>query len=159
MNTQPTDYPAFSPYLSVQGADQAIDFYKKAFGALELMRLTDKTTGKVGHAELMIQGSLVMLSEENPQWGNKSPQTLAGTPVTFCLIVDDADAAFDRAVRAGATVLMPMADQFYGFRSGSVSDPFGHQWMLQHETEKISPEEMQKRWDAMSGECSGTADK
>ncbi len=159
MNPQPTEYPPFSPYLSMQDADRAIDFYKNAFGAVELMRLTDKTTGKVGHAELMIYGSLVMLSEENPQWGNKSPHTLGGTPVTFCLIVDDADAAFDRAVAAGATVAMPLADQFYGFRSGSVIDPFGHQWMLQHETEKISPAEMQKRWDAMSGECSGASDQ
>ncbi len=159
MKTQPTEYPPFSPYLSVQNADRAIDFYKAAFDAVELMRLTDKTTGKIGHAELMIHGSLVMLSEENAQWGNKSPDTLGGTPVTFCLIVEDADAAFERAVAAGATVLMPVADQFYGFRSGSLSDPFGHQWMLQHEIEKLSPEEMQKRWDAMSGECSGSADK
>ncbi len=156
MNTKPTDYPAFSPYLSVQDANRAIDFYQAAFGATEQMRLNDKKTGKVGHAELLIQGSLVMLSEENPDWGNKAPQTLGGTPVTFCLIVDDADAALERAVAAGAAVMMPMADQFYGFRSGSVIDPFGHQWMLQHEIEKLTQEEMQKRWDAMSAECSGS---
>jgi PhnB protein len=155
MSKQPSDYPAFSPYLSVKDADRAIAFYRDAFGADERMRLTNSSDGKIGHAELTMHGSLVMVAEENPQWGNKAPGTLGGTPVTFCLIVDDADAAFERAVNAGATVLMPMADQFYGFRSGSLVDPFGHQWMIQHETEKVSPEEMQKRWDAMSGECSG----
>jgi PhnB protein len=156
MNTLTTDYPAFSPYLTVRDADQAIAFYQAAFGATERFRLTNAADGKVGHAELLIQGSLVMLAEENPQWGNQSPTALGGTPVAFCLIVENADAAVERAVAAGGTVLMPLADQFYGFRSGSVMDPFGHQWMLQHEIEKVSPEEMQKRWDAMCGECSGS---
>ena len=155
MNTPASDYPSFSPYLSVRDAAQAIAFYKAAFGAIERFRLTDKKTGKVGHAELLIQGGLVMLSEENPQWGNKAPPTLGGTPITFCVMVENADAALARAVAAGATVLMPASDQFYGFRSASVSDPFGHQWMLQHQREKVSPEEMQKRWDSMTGECSG----
>ncbi len=154
MSTPTSDYPAFSPYLSVQNADKAIEFYKTAFGATEKMRLTDSKSGKVVHAELIIQDHLLMLAEENPQWGNKSPQTLSGTPTTFCLMVENADAALDRAVAAGATVLMPIADQFYGFRSASITDPFGHQWMLQHEIEQVSVEEMQKRWDAMSGECS-----
>lgn len=145
MSTPITDYPAFSPYLCVRDAARAIEFYQAAFGAIERFRITDKTSGKVGHAELMIQGALVMLSEENPQWGNKSPLTLGGSPITFCLIVENADAALARAVAAGATVLMPAADQFYGFRSASVSDPYGHQWMLQHELEKVSPAELQKR--------------
>lgn len=155
MSTPLTDYPSFSPYLCVRDAAQAIDFYKAAFGATERFRLTDKTSGKVGHAELVIQGSLVMLSEENPQWGNKSPLTLGGSPITFCLIVKNADAALERAVAAGAAVLSPAADQFYGFRSACVSDPYGHQWMLQHELEKVSPEELQKRWDSMSAQCGG----
>ncbi|MFA6286723.1 MAG: VOC family protein [Opitutaceae bacterium] len=155
MSTPTNDYPGLSPYLSVSDAAQAIVFYKAAFGATERYRLTDKKSGKVVHAELLIEGGLIMLSEENPQWGNKSPATLGGTAVTFCLMVKNADAAFDRAVAAGATVLMPLADQFYGFRSGSVSDPFGHQWMLQHELEKVSHEDMQKRWDAMTGGCPG----
>jgi len=158
MSTPNTDYPAFSPYLSVRDADQAIEFYRAAFGATERYRLTDSKTGKVVHAELLIQGSLIMLAEENPQWGNKAPATLGGTPVTFCVMVDNADAAFDRAVAAGASVLMPVADQFYGFRSCSVSDPFGHQWMLQHQIETVPPEELQKRWDAMSRECPATAE-
>lgn len=161
MNPPATDYPAFSPYLCVRDGARAIEFYKAAFGATERFRLIDKSSGKVGHAELMICGALVMLSEENPQWGNKSPLTLGGSPVTFCLQVDNADAALAQAAAAGATVLMPAADQFYGFRSASVSDPDGHQWMLQHELEKVSPAELQKRWDAMStggtGDCENTA--
>lgn len=149
MSTPTTDYPVLSPYLTVKDAAQAIQFYQAAFGATERFRLTNANDGKLGHVELLIHGQLVMLSDENPQWGNKSPQTLGGTATTFCLIVENADAAFERAVAAGATVLMPLADQFYGFRSASIVDPFGHQWMLQHEIEKVSPEEMQKRWDAM----------
>lgn len=145
-------YPSFSPYITVHDATQAITFYHAAFGATERFRLADKSSGKIGHAELDLQGSLLMLSDENPAW-NKSPQTLGGTPVKFCLMVENADAAIAKAVAAGATPLMPASDQFYGFRSGSVRDPFGHEWMLQHEIEKVSPEEMQKRWDAMLGKC------
>jgi len=157
MSTPTKDYPGLSPYLSVSDAAKAIAFYKTAFGAVERYRLSDKKTGKVVHAELLIEGGLIMLAEENPQWGNKSPATLGGTAVTFCVMVKNTDASFDRAVAAGATVIMPVADQFYGFRSCSVRDPFGHQWMLQHELEKVSPEEMQKRWDAMTGGCPDAA--
>ncbi len=144
-----TDYPTFSPYLCVNDAAKAIEFYKVALSASERMRLTNSSDGKIGHAELSIHGQLVMLSEENPDWGNKSPRTLGGTPTSFCVMVENADAAVEKAIAAGATLLMPVADQFYGFRSGSIVDPFGHQWMLQHEIEKVSPEELQKRWDAM----------
>lgn len=152
------DYPVFSPYLTVRDAGKALAFYQQAFGATERFRLTDKRSGKVGHAEIMIQGNLVMLSEENAEWGSKGPPTLGGTPVTFCLLVDNADQAFERAIKAGATELTPPADQFYGFRSACVADPSGHQWMLQHQTESISPEEMQARWDKMGAECSGASD-
>lgn len=145
-------YPSFSPYITVHNAEEAIAFYQKAFGAKERFRLADESSGKIGHAELDLQGSLLMLSDENPAW-NKSPQTLGGTPVKFCLMVENADAAIEKAVTAGATPLMPAGDQFYGFRSGSVRDPFGHEWMLQHEIEKVSPEEMQKRWNDMLGKC------
>jgi PhnB protein len=156
MSTPATDYPVLSPYLCVSDAAQAIAFYQSAFGAVERYRLTDKKTGKVVHAELLIEGGLIMLSGENPQWGNKSPSSLGGTAVTFCVMVNNVDSAFDHAVAAGAKVLMEPADQFYGFRSCSVTDPFGHQWMFQHIIEKVSPEEMQKRWDAMTGgECPG----
>ncbi|WP_397383581.1 VOC family protein [Prosthecobacter sp.] len=151
-------YPSFSPYITVHDASKAIAFYNAAFGATERFRLADESSGKIGHAELDLQGSLLMLSDENPAW-NKSPQTLGGTPVKFCLMVENADAAIEKAVAAGATPLMPASDQFYGFRSGSVRDPFGHEWMLQHEIEKVSPEEMQKRWNDMLGKCQPPKEK
>ena len=148
-------YPAVSPYLTVSDAAKAIAFYEAAFGAAERYRLSD-ASGKVGHAELMIHGSVVMLSDENPKW-NKSPETLGGTPVKFVLMVDNADAAVERATAAGATVVMPPMDMFYGFRCGSLKDPFGHEWMVQHRIESVSPEEMQKRWDAMGAQCGDDA--
>ena len=145
-----------SPYLTVKGAAKAIEFYIAAFGAKELFRLEDPASGTIGHAELTINGSHIMLSEENPAWGNKSPETLSGSPIKLCLMVEDTDAAVARAQAAGATVDMPPSDMFYGFRSGSVRDPFGHQWMLQHEIEKVSPEEMQKRWaEIAKAGCTG----
>ncbi|MDI1310734.1 VOC family protein [Prosthecobacter sp.] len=152
MSTTPPTYPSFSPYITVRDAPRAIAFYQAAFAATEIFRLVDSVTGKIGHAELTLRDGLLMLSEENPAW-NKSPDTLGGTPVKFCLMVENADAAIEAAVAAGATVLMPAGDQFYGFRSGSVRDPFGHEWMLQHEIEKVSHAEMQKRWDDMNGQC------
>ncbi len=148
MNT-PDTYPPFSPYLTVKDADKAIAFYEAAFGATELYRLTDASAGTIGHAEIMINGSHFMLADENPAWGNKSPLTLGGTAVKLCLMVENTDAALARASAAGATVEMPPTDMFYGFRCAALIDPFGHKWMLQHEIEKVSPEEMQKRWDAM----------
>lgn len=157
MNTD-NHYPPLSSYLTVHDGAGAIAFYQVAFGAKELYRLTDPQNGKVGHAELTVNGCLIMLSDEYPEWGRASPNTLGGTPVSHCLIVDNADAAIERAVAAGAVVKMPVADQFYGFRSGSVVDPFGHEWMIQHEIEKVSPEEMQRRWDAMGSGCN-TADQ
>lgn len=153
MSTPSTDYASVIPYLTVKGAAEAIEFYKTAFGATERYRLTDKS-GTIGHAEIMIAGCMIMLSDENPAW-NKSPQTLGGTPVKFSLMVENADAAVARAEAAGATVTMPMMDMFYGHRSGAVRDPFGHEWMIQHEIEKVAPEEVQKRWDAMGAECKG----
>ena len=143
-----THYPPLIPGLAVKDAAKAIEFYKAAFGATELFRLNDPETGKVGHAELMVNGSLIMVADEYPAY-NKSPATLGGTPVKICLMVADVDAALEQAKEAGATVIMPAADQFYGHRSACVADPFGHEWLLQHEIEKISPVEMQRRWDAM----------
>ncbi|MBL9189917.1 MAG: VOC family protein [Opitutaceae bacterium] len=145
----PAKYPPFSPYLTVKDAKKAIAFYAAAFGATELYRLTDARTNTIGHAEIMINGSHFMLADENPAWGNRSPLTLGGTAVKLCLMVVNTDAAVARAKAAGATIEMPPADMFYGFRCAAVRDPFGHQWMIQHEIEKISPGEMQKRWDAM----------
>lgn len=143
MNT-PIDYPPVSSYLAVGDAAKAIAFYQAAFGATELYHM--KMGDKIGHCELMINGTHFMLADEFPGM-NKSPATLGGTAVTFCLIVADADAAIEKAVAAGATLLRPAANQFYGFRSGSVRDPFGHEWMLQHILEKLSPAEIQQRMD------------
>ncbi len=145
----PAQYPPFSPYLTVKDAKTAIAFYAAAFGATELYRLTDARTNTIGHAEILINGSHFMLADENPAWGNRSPLTLGGTAVKLCLMVLNTDAAVARAKTAGATIEMPPADMFYGFRCAALRDPFGHQWMIQHEIEKISPREMQKRWDAM----------
>ncbi len=147
-----SDYPVLSPYLIVHDAIAAVDFYTKAFDAVERFRLVDSASGKIGHAELLLHGQLVMLAEEHPAWA-KSPRTLGGTAVKLSLMVDDPDAAFAQAVAAGAEATMPPRDEFYGFRCASIRDPFGHEWMLQREIEKVSPEEMQRRWDAMVQEC------
>jgi PhnB protein len=141
----PEGYRAVTPYLSVRGAADAIDFYTRAFGAEERYRLPGPDGKTIGHAELTIGDSLIMLSDEMPDWGNLSPLSLNGTPVSFALYVEDADAAFARAVAAGATVLDPVENRFYGDRSGTVTDPFGHRWSLMTHVENVSPEEMDKR--------------
>ncbi len=151
-------YPPFSPYLTVKGASKAIEFYKAAFGATEILRLSDPASGAVGHAELLVNGSLLMLSDENPAWGNKSPETLSGTPVQLCLIVENADVVVERARAAGAVVVSPPTDMFYGFRSASIRDPFGHLWMIQHEIEKVPHDEMQKRWAGILASGAGCSD-
>jgi PhnB protein len=148
----PSSYPPLSPSLVVDDAAAAIDFYKKAFGAEELYRLTDPASGKVGHAEITIHGVLVMLGEEYAGI-TRSPKSLGGTSVNLGLMSADAKADIDRAVAAGAEVVRPLADQFYGHRSGRVRDPFGHEWVISEEIEKHSPEEMQRRWNAMAGEA------
>ena len=146
--TTPTKYPVLAPYLTVEDAGRAIEFYKSAFGAVELFRLVDPKSGKIGHAELTISGQLLMLADEYPQY-NKSPKTLGGSATKFSLLVPNADAACEQAIAQGATSVMPPNDQFYGHRSGSVRDPFGHEWMLWHEVEVVQPDEMQRRWNEM----------
>lgn len=146
MAADPFTYPPVAPSLTVHDAVAAIEFYRQAFGAVERYRLTDPQTGKIGHAELEILGSLVMLADEYPQF-NQSPQTLGGTSIRLALMVDDVDAWIARAERCGATVVIPASDMFYGFRAGRVRDPFGHEWMLQREFERVSPAEMQRRWN------------
>jgi len=138
-----------TPYLIVKGAAEALDFYKEAFGAVEEMRLTDPA-GRIGHAEIRIGQSPLMLADEHPEFGALGPATLGGSPVTLHLEVADADAAADRAVAAGATLLRPVADQFHGNRSGMVADPFGHKWFLSAEIEAVSAEEMQRRYDKLN---------
>lgn len=142
-------YPPVSPAFAVDGAADAIEFYKKAFGAQERYRLTDPETKKIGHAEITINGALIMLADEYPAF-NKSPKTLGGTTMKICLMSQDVDQDFDRAVKAGAEIVQPLQDHFYGHRAGCLRDPFGHEWMISQEKEKVTPEEMQRRWNSMS---------
>jgi PhnB protein len=134
---------------SYHDGEKAIAFYQQAFNATELYRLIDPESGKVGHAELLINGTMIMLADEYPAF-NKSPQTLGGTAVKLSLMVDDVDASVARASNAGAIVVRPPNDEFYGHRSATIRDPFGHEWMLQKEIEKVAPVEMQRRWDEMA---------
>lgn len=138
-------------YLTLKNSSEAIEFYKKAFGATEKGRVT-MPDGSIGHAEIEIEGSVLMMADENPGWGNKSAQTYGGSPVSLGLYVEDADAAFKRAVDAGATVVMPVSDQFYGDRSGSVMDPFGYKWSIATHKQDMTWPEMQEKSDAMFAE-------
>jgi uncharacterized glyoxalase superfamily protein PhnB len=137
------------PYLRCKGAAQAIEFYRKAFGATEIFRLNEKSTGRVGHAELQLGNIVLMLSDEYPEANILSPLSIGGSGASMHLHVDNADEWARRAIEAGATLVMPPTDQFYGERSCKVRDPFGHEWLLGHEIEKVSHEEMQRRYDAM----------
>lgn len=138
-------------YLRVRDASAAIAFYQRVFGATEKFRLTEPS-GRVGHAELDFGGTVVMLSDEYPELGFRGPQSIGAVSSSIHLHVDDADALIQRALDAGAELLRPAQDQFYGERSGTVRDPFGHEWMIGHNIEQVSPEEMQRRYDAMFAE-------
>ncbi len=135
-------------YLCVSNAAEAIEFYRRAFGAQELFRLTEPG-GRIGHAELKFGPATLMLADEYPEYGFRSPMALGGTPVTIHLHVDDADALIERALAAGATLERPAKDEFYGERSGAVRDPYGHRWLIGHHIEDVAPEEMQRRYDAL----------
>lgn len=137
---------SLTPYITVKDCNKAIEFYKKAFGAKEKGRLL-MPDGKIAHAELEIEGTLLMMADENLEWGNKSPQTLGGSPMSFGLYVKDADKVFQQAKEAGATESMPIEDMFYGDRVGHVIDPFGYKWMISTHKEDMSFEEMQDRAD------------
>jgi PhnB protein len=143
----PDGFHTATPYLIVKGAAQALDFYQKAFGAREVFRFAGPN-GQIGHAEIQIGNSRIMLADEHPQMGAVGPQTLGGTPVGICLYVEDVDALAKRAVAAGAKVERPVQDQFYGDRSGTFADPFGHKWTIATHKEDVSPEEMQRRAEA-----------
>jgi PhnB protein len=140
----PDEYPRVMPYLIVDGAAAAIDFYKAVFGATERVRMSGPD-GRIGHAELQIGGSVIMLADENPEMGIKGPKAIGGTPVTLHVYVEDSDAAFERALNAGATSLRPIEDQFYGDRSGQFEDQFGHRWNVATHVEDVPPDEMEKR--------------
>jgi PhnB protein len=147
----PDDYPQVIPSLAIDGASEAIDFYCAVFGATERMRM-DGPGGRVGHAELQIGDSVVMLSDEYPEMGHKGPKAYGGTPVTLSVYVEDVDAAFDRAVERGAKVLRPVENRFYGDRSGQFEDPFGHKWSVATRVEDVPPDEMERRAaEAMGG--------
>jgi len=135
-------------YLCVRNAGEAIEFYTKAFGAQEKFRLTEPS-GRIGHAELSFGDATLMLADEFPEYGIKSPQPATGTPVTIHLHVDNADEFIGRALEAGATLEMEPQDQFYGERSGSIRDPFGHRWNIGHHIEDVPTEEMQRRYTEM----------
>lgn len=146
----PDGYHAITPYLCIKGAADAVEFYKKAFGAREVMRMV-RPDGRLGHTELQLGDSRVMLADEFPEMGFRSPQALGGSPVTIHLYVEDVDAMARQAVDAGAKVLRPVQDQFYGDRSGQFEDPFGHKWSFATHKEDVPPEEMRKRVAALFG--------
>jgi PhnB protein len=143
-NPIPDGYPRVIPYLIVDGGTAAIDFYSSVLGATERMRMP-APDGKIGHAELELGDSLIMLADEFPDMDARGPRTMGGTPVSLLVYVDDADAAFDRAIQAGAKSLQPVEDKFYGDRSGRFEDPFGHRWDVATHVEDVPPDEMAKR--------------
>jgi PhnB protein len=140
----PEGYHAVTPYLSIRGAADAIDFYKRVFGATEVMRMA-QPDGRVGHAELLIGDSRIMLADESPEMNFRSPHSIGGTPVMLHLYVENVDAVVSQAVAAGAKALRPVQDQFYGDRSGSVMDPYGHVWHVSTHKEDVPMEELRRR--------------
>lgn len=140
----PDGYPRVIPYLSVDGAAAAIDFYGHVFGATERLRMAGPG-GKIGHAELEIGDSIVMLADAFPDMGGRTPDSLGGTPVTIMVYVEDVEAVFERALGAGAIAERPVADQFYGDRAGQFVDPFGHKWFVATHVEDVEPEELERR--------------
>jgi PhnB protein len=140
----PDGYHSVTPYIIVGDGARAIEFYKEAFGATELFRM-DGPDGKIGHAEIKIGDSHVMLADEHPEMNARSAQTLGGSPVSLLVYVEDVDATFSRAIEAGATERRPVANQFYGDRVGGLEDPFGHVWYVATHVEDVAPEELQKR--------------
>jgi PhnB protein len=144
----PDGHRTVAPYLAIKNAAGALEFYKKAFGAIETYKLIIPD-GRVGHAEIRLGDSLIMLADEFPEFGGKAPETLGGSAVSIHLYVEDVDAFFKRALAAGARELKPIANQFYGDRSGQLEDPYGHLWWVATHKEDVAPEEMQKRVQAL----------
>jgi PhnB protein len=147
VKAKPEGYHSVTPYLIVRGGARAIDYYKAAFGAIEIMRL-DAPGDKIGHAEIKIGDSIIMLADENPEWGAKSADAYGGSPVHLMFYVDDCDTVFKQAIKAGGKEVQPLKDQFYGDRSGTLIDPFGHQWTIGTHKEDVSPEEIKRRMAA-----------
>lgn len=153
-NYRQDGYHDVTPYLCVSDAARAIEFYKEAFGATEIMRM-EAPGGKIGHAEVRIGDSVVMLADEFPEMAFSSPQSLGGTSTHLYIYDKDVDALVERAVAAGAKLTQPVKDQFYGDRSGGVEDPFGHRWYIATHKEDLSPEEVKRRMDAEMGQGAG----
>lgn len=147
----PEGFTSVTPHMVVRGAADAIEFYKKAFGAVERCRMPGPDGKSLMHAEIQVGNAIVMLCDEFPDWGTLSPQALNGSPVTIHLYVENADAVYDRAVKAGATAAMPLTDMFWGDRYGKVVDPYGHHWSIATHVEDVPPEEMGRRAAAMCG--------
>jgi PhnB protein len=147
----PKGYEGATPYLIIKGAANALEFYKKAFEATEIMRMP-APGGKVGHAEIRIRNAIIMLADEFPEMNHKSPQSLGGTPVSIMIYVEDVDTFVKRAIAAGAKVLQAVENKFYGDRAGSLEDPFGHQWHFSTHVEDVPPNEMAKRAEAFTKE-------
>jgi PhnB protein len=146
----PNGYRAVTPYLALGNAAKAIEFYKNALGAKEIYRMP-MPNGKLGHAELEIGDSRIMLSDEAPEWGNKSPKTLGGSPITLHIYTENVDELGERFVKAGGKVVRPVENQFYGDRSGRFEDPEGYQWNLAQHVEDVPPDEMKRRMEKMGG--------
>jgi len=145
----PEGYHSLTPYLICDGAAAAIEYYKKAFGAIELFRMDHQ--GKIGHAEMKIGDSPFMLADEYPEMGYRSPKALGGTPVSLMIYVEDVDTVYKQAIDAGATEVKPLQDQFYGDRSGTLTDPFGHVWTVATHKEDVTMEEMNRRMASAHG--------
>jgi PhnB protein len=145
----PEGYHVVTPYLIVDGAAKALDFYKQVFGAKERMRMPGPG-GKVGHAEINIGDSVIMLADEHPEMGARGPKSFGGSPTSIVVYVENVDATVKAAVGAGAKIVRPIEDKFYGDRSGTIEDPFGHHWHVSTHVEDVSPEELQRRAAAMA---------
>jgi len=146
----PDGYNSLTPYLALSDAAKAIEFYKAALGATELYRLP-MPGGKIAHAELQIGNSRLLVSDEMPEWGNKSAKGYGGTPVGLCIYTENVEALAERFMKAGGKVVRPLENQFYGDRSGQFEDPEGYKWTLAQHVEDVSPEEMQRRMEKMGG--------
>jgi len=147
VNPIPDGYHSVTAYLTVDDAAGAIDFYKRAFGATEVMRM-DGPDGKIGHAEIKIGNSHVMLGDENPAWGARSAKSIGGSPIQLMVYVDDVDAVFPRAIKEGGKEVQPLKNQFYGDRSGTLTDPYGLVWTVATHVEDVAPDEMARRAEA-----------
>jgi PhnB protein len=152
MTSQAAGAGGLCAYIAVRGASKAIEFYKKAFGAEELFRLVDPSSSKIGHAEVRIGNSILMIADEYPDFGAVSPDSIGGSPAKLHIDVSDAEKVFSTATSAGATVLRKLEMQFYGCKQGLLADPFGYSWFVSQKIEDVSPTEMQRRWDTMGAE-------